>query len=122
MSQIDRDNVEQFVHENNKRLAKNTIFLYVRMLLLMFVGLYSSRVILQTLGVQDYGLYNVVGGFVTMFSFLNASLSTSTQRFLNIEIGNGDINKIADVFSGALLLHFILADREEHTSELQSRI
>lgn len=94
--------------ENNKRLAKNTIFLYFRMLLLMFVGLYASRVLLRTLGVEDYGLYNVVGSIVTMFSFLNATLSTSTQRFLNIELGKNDVESVKKVFSTSLFLHLIL--------------
>ena len=62
---------------NNKRLAKNTMFMYIRMVFLMTIGLYASRVILQTLGISDYGLYNVVGGVVAMFGFLNSTLSTS---------------------------------------------
>ena len=95
--------------QNNKRIAKNTMFLYFRMLLLMFVGLYASRVLLRTLGVEDYGLYNVVGAVVTMFSFLNATLSTSTQRFLNIELGKNDGGEVKKVFSTAMLLHVILA-------------
>lgn len=82
--------------------------LYFRMILLMLVSLYSARVVLQTLGVEDYGLYNVVGGFVTMFGFLNATLSTSTQRYLNVEIGRGSIESVKSVFSNALLLHLIL--------------
>lgn len=93
---------------NNKRLAKNTIFLYFRMILLMFVGLYASRVLLRTLGVEDYGLYNVVGSIVTMFGFLNSTLSTSTQRFLNIELGKQDTDSVKKVFSCSLLLHLIL--------------
>lgn len=94
--------------ENNKRLVKNTIFLYFRMLLLMFVGLYASRVLLRTLGIDDYGLYNVVGSIVTMFSFLNATLSTSTQRFLNIELGKDNASNVEKVFSCSLLLHLLL--------------
>lgn len=94
---------------NNKRIAKNTMFMYVRMILLMFVGLYASKVLLNTLGVEDYGLYNVVGSIVTMFSFLNATLSTSTQRFLNIELGKKDDGDAKNVFGCSLLLHIILA-------------
>lgn len=93
---------------NNKRLAINTMFMYVRMVFLMVVGLYSSRVILQTLGILDYGLYNVVGGVVAMFGFLNSTLSTSTQRFLNVEIGKGNTESVKKVFSNALYLHLIL--------------
>lgn len=94
--------------ENNKRLAKNTMFMYIRMVFLMAVGLYASRVILQTLGISDYGLYNVVGGVVAMFGFLNSTLSTSTQRFLNIEIGKGNSDSMKKVFSNALFLHLLL--------------
>lgn len=72
---------------NNKRIAKNTLFLYTRMILIMLVTLYTSRVILAELGVEDYGIYNVVGGVVMMFSFLNACMSSSTQRFLTFELG-----------------------------------
>ena len=96
------------INENNKRIAKNTIMLYFRMILLLLVSLYSARVVLKTLGIEDYGIYNVVGGFVTMFGFLNATLSTSTQRYLNVEIGKGCIDNTKKIFSNALLLHFIL--------------
>ena len=65
---------------NNKRIAKNTLLLYIRMLFLMAVSLYTSRVVLQALGVQDFGIYNVVGGVVAMFGFLNSAMSSSTQR------------------------------------------
>lgn len=78
------------------------------MLLLMCVGLYASRVLLRTLGVDDYGLYNVVGGIVTMFGFLNATLSTSTQRFLNVELGKSGGGNVNKVFSCSLLLHALL--------------
>ena len=73
--------------ENTKRIAKNTLMLYVRMVFGMLVSLYTSRVVLNTLGVEDYGIYNVVGGFVTMFSLISNSLSTSTGRFLTFELG-----------------------------------
>lgn len=96
-------------NSNNKRLAKNTIFLYFRMLLILVIGLYTSRIVLRTLGISDYGLYNVVGGVVTMFSFLNGTLSTSTQRYLNFEIGKGEADKLKRVFSNALLIHCMLA-------------
>ena len=68
--------------ETNKRIAKNTFLLYVRMLFTMAVSLYTSRVVLNTLGIEDYGLYNVVGGFVSMFTFLNGAMASATQRFL----------------------------------------
>lgn len=77
---------------NNKRIAKNTIMLYVRMLLSIVVSLYTSRVVLQTLGVGDYGIYGVVGGVVAMFSFLNAAMSGATSRFLTFEMGKAKVN------------------------------
>lgn len=95
--------------ENNKRIAKNTVFLYFRMLLTMFVGLYASRVVLRTLGASDYGLYNVVGGFVTMLSFLSSVMTNGTQRFLSYELGRGDKFRLKEVFSNALTLHFLMA-------------
>ena len=67
---------------NNKRIAKNTLLLYFRMLLTMVVSLYTSRVVLGALGVEDYGIYNVVGGVVAMFGFLNGSMSSTTQRYI----------------------------------------
>ena len=72
--------------DNNKRIAKNTILLYVRMILLLLVSLYTSRIILQTLGVEDYGIYNVVGGVVAMFAFLNGAMAGATQPFFNFSL------------------------------------
>ena len=79
---------------NNKRVAKNTLFLYFRMILIMLVTLYTSRVVLAELGINDYGIYNVVGGVVLMFSFLNSCMSTATQRFLTFELGRGDTDRL----------------------------
>jgi O-antigen/teichoic acid export membrane protein len=73
--------------ENNKRIAKNTLLLYFRMLFLMAVSLYTSRIVLNALGVEDFGIYNVVGGVVTMFSVLSGSLSAAISRFITYEIG-----------------------------------
>jgi len=95
--------------ENNKRIAKNTLFLYFRMLLTMGVGLYTFRIVLATLGIDDYGVYNVVGGVVAMFSFLNASLAGGTQRFLTFELGKNDFEKLKATFSAALNIHILLA-------------
>lgn len=76
---------------DNKKIAKNTAFLYIRMLFVLFVSLYTTRVVLQVLGVEDYGVYNVVGGFVSMFGFLNTSLVGAIQRYYNFESSkNGD--------------------------------
>lgn len=83
---------------NNKRIAKNTIYLYLRMLFVMAVGLYTVRAILDILGVVDYGLYNVVGGVVTMFAFMNRTLSTSSQRYFSIELARGDKERLSKWF------------------------
>ena len=72
---------------NNKRIAKNTLYLYMRMLLSLIVQLYTSRVILNALGISDYGIYNVVGGVVTLFSFMSGTMSTAAQRFMSYAIG-----------------------------------
>lgn len=95
--------------ENNRRIAKNTLMLYVRMLLLMAVTLYTSRVILQVLGVEDFGIYNVVGGIVTMFTFLNGGMVSATQRYLTFEIGRSDKEKLRKVFTTALQIHTVIA-------------
>jgi len=96
---------------SNKRIAKNTGFLYIRMLLIMLVTLYTSRVVLAELGIDDYGVYMVVGGVVSMFGFLNNCMTSSTQRYLNYELGRKDDDgtKIKQVFSTALLIHAIIA-------------
>ena len=83
---------------NNKRIAKNTLMLYARMLILMLVGLYTSRITLNALGVENYGIYNVVGGVVSMFSILSGSLSAAISRFITFELGRNDIEKLKKVF------------------------
>lgn len=95
--------------QNNKRIAKNTLLLYVRMLFMMAVSLYTSRVVLNTLGVVDYGIYNVVGGVVAMFGFINASMSSATQRFITFALGKGDQENLQKVFSTSLQIHFLIA-------------
>ena len=95
--------------ENTKRIAKNTLMLYGRMLFSMLVSLYTSRVVLNTLGVEDYGIYNVVGGFVAMFSLISSSLSSSVGRFLTFELGRGDMERLKRTFSTSLLIHVVLA-------------
>lgn len=94
---------------SNKRIAKNTILLYFRMLFTMGVSLFTSRVILQTLGVEDYGIYNVVGGIVSMFTFLNGGMVSATQRYLTFEIGKGNKERLSKVFSTALQIHLFIA-------------
>ena len=93
---------------NNKRIAKNTILLYIRMFILMLVSLYTSRVVLNALGVEDYGIYNVVGGVVTMFSVLSSSLSTAISRFVTVELGKGDVIKLKKIFSTSINVQIIL--------------
>lgn len=94
--------------ENTKRIAKNTLILYVRMLFGMLVSLYTSRVVLQALGVEDYGIYNVVGGVVAMFSMISNSLSSSVSRFLTFELGKGNLEGLKRVFSTSLSIHVAL--------------
>lgn len=97
------------IASNNKTIAKNTVFLYFRMLFTMLVSLYTSRVVLQVLGVDDYGIYQTVGGLVAMLSFLNGALSTGSSRFLTFELGRNDSDKLRKTFSTTLLMHMILA-------------
>ena len=97
------------VINNNNRIAKNTIYLYLRMLLLMFVSIYTSRIVLHALGVADYGLYNVVGGVVSMLNVLNGTMAASTQRFLTFELGKKDINKLKEVFNTSMFIYILLA-------------
>ena len=96
-------------NNDNKRIAKNVILLYVRMFLSLVVSLYTSRVVLQTLGVDDYGVYGVVGGIVTMFGFLNTAMAGATSRFLTFEIGRADMQKLKDTFSTSLMIHLSIA-------------
>lgn len=95
--------------ENNKRIAKNTLLLYFRMILTMAVTLYTSRVVLNVLGVEDFGIFNVVGGVIAMLGFLNSSLSGASSRFLTCELGKEEKGNPKEVFSTILCVHFILA-------------
>lgn len=94
---------------NNKRIAMNTLMLYARMLFMMAIGLYTSRVILDKLGEVDYGIYNVVGGFVTMFTVISGAMTTATQRFLSFEIGKGQEGDVKSIFSTMVYIHLFLA-------------
>lgn len=91
--------------DNNKRIAKNTLLLYFRMLLMMFVTLFTSRVVLDKLGVTDYGIYNVVGGVVAMLGFLNSSMSNAVQRYLSFEIGKNNEAGVNRIFNVSLFAH-----------------
>ena len=94
---------------NNKRIVKNTVMLYIRMIVNMIISLYTARVVLQTLGVVDYGIYGVIGGVLGMFSFFNSSMSGATSRFLTYELGKGDSAKLKRTFSTALIIHVAIA-------------
>ena len=95
--------------ENNKRIAKNTLLLYFRMFLTIIISLYTSRVVLKALGVNDYGIYNVVGGIVSMFNILSGSLSSAISRFITFELGKNDVLKLKKVFSSSLTIQIVLA-------------
>lgn len=94
---------------SNIRIAKNTLFLYIRMLFSLVVSLYTSRIVLAMLGAEDFGVYNVVGGVVVLFSFLTNAMTASTQRFLNCSIGLSDEKKTAIVFSTSILTHLTIS-------------
>jgi len=95
--------------QDNKRIAKNTLFMYFRMLITMCISLYASRVILATLGVSDYGLYNVVGGIVVVLSSISSALNSGTQRFLTYALGEGSIDKLKRVFGTTQFLQLLFA-------------
>lgn len=108
MQSTESSNIQEST-SSNRRIAKNTIMLYIRMFISMIVGLYTSRVVLATLGVEDYGIYGVVGGVVSMLGFLNASMSGATSRFLTYELGRGNTDRLAKTFSSALIVHVGIA-------------
>lgn len=95
--------------ENNKRIAKNTMFLYFRMLLVMGVSLFTVRIVLKVLGVEDYGIYNVVAGIVSMFGFLSGTMASASQRFFAFEIGKKDFVKLKQTFSMTVTIYAMLA-------------
>ena len=94
---------------SNKRIARNTLLLYARMLLLLIVSLYTSRIVLATLGIEDYGLYNVVGGIVTMFAFLNSAMGNSSHRYIAFALGKGDEEELRGVVGFTCMIHWIVA-------------
>ncbi len=97
------------ISSDNRRIAKNTLLLYVRMFVAMGIGLYTSRVILNALGVTDYGVYNVVGGFVSMAGIVTWSMSGAIIRFITLSVGVGDIEKIREVFATASIVQMALS-------------
>ena len=96
-------------YKNPKRIAKNTAYLYIRMIILLIISLYSSRLVLKELGITDYGIYNVIGGFITIFSFINGSMSQASQRFITYELGRGDLTALRNIFSTCVYIHIALA-------------
>ena len=92
----------------NKKIVKNTIFLYIRSIIMMLVSLYTSRIVLQVLGVEDYGIYNLVGSVVAMFSMLSSTLSSASQRFITYALGGNDSENVRKVFSTCVTLHVVL--------------
>ena len=96
------------VTSKNKRIARNTLFLYFRMLLIMLVSLYTVQVVISTLGVVDYGIYSVVGGIVMIMAFLSQTISSAAQRFFSYELGKGNIEHLQKIFSSILIIFFIL--------------
>ena len=94
---------------NNKRIAKNTVALYIRMMLQMVIGLYTSRVILNALGVNDFGIYNVVGSVTAMLTFVNGAMANATMRFITFEEGRGNIDRLNKVFCVSMNIHIAIA-------------
>lgn len=97
------------MQERTKRIAKNSILLYIKMGFSTVIGLYTGRVILNVLGINDFGIYNVVGGLVAMFGFLNASMSAATSRFITFELGRASFGKLQAIFSASFMVHLLIA-------------
>lgn len=95
--------------DNNKRIAKNSLYMSIRMIVVLFISLYTTRAVLKVIGIEDYGIYNVVCGFVSMFSFLNASMSSATQRYYNFELGKNGEFGVQKVYNASLFIHLLLA-------------
>ena len=95
---------------NSGRIAKNTLVLYIRMIFLMVISIYTSRIVLNALGVEDYGIYNVVGGVVSMFTILSGSMSAAISRFITFELGrSSDLERLRTVFSTSVTVQVIIA-------------
>jgi len=95
--------------ENNKRIAKNTLFLYFRSILTLIVGLYTSREVLAQLGVSDFGIYNVVAGVIVLFSFIQGSMNSATSRFFTFDLGKGNFEQLKKTFSLSVIIHVFTA-------------
>jgi len=97
------------ISANNTRIAKNAMYMYLRMGIIMLVSLYTSRVVLSNLGITDYGIYNIVGGFIAAFSFVSGPLEAATQRFYNFELGRNNITQVNVVFNMSIIIYFVLS-------------
>lgn len=97
------------MNSDDKKIAKNTLMLYFRMGLSMFVALFTSRVVLNTLGVEDYGIYNITGGIIGLLGFLNSSMAAATGRFITFELGKKNISNLKIIFNCAFIIHLVLA-------------
>ena len=95
--------------ESNKRIAKNTIYLYIRLIVIMFISLYSVRIVMAELGVEGFGTFNVVAGFVTMLGFIGTTMTMGIQRFFNYEMGKKGDAAAIEVYSSALKIQFVCA-------------
>ena len=96
-------------HQDTKRIAKNTIFLYVRMIITMLITLYTSRVILNVLGVEDYGVYNIIAGIVVLLAFLQTAMTNASQRYITYELGKGELESVKKVFSMSMTTHITIS-------------
>lgn len=97
------------MNNNNKRIAHNTLMLYIRMVFVMGITLYTSRIVLKELGVENFGIYNVVGGVVAMFNLLVGSLRAATQRFITFELGKNENRQLKRIFSASVTIHFVIS-------------
>lgn len=97
------------MQSENKRITKNAIMLTLRSILVAIIGLYTSRVVLQVLGVEDYGIFGIIGGIIGMTTFLNTAMSSATSRFITFELGSGNFEKLNEIFSTALRIHIFIA-------------
>lgn len=101
--------MEESQSDKSKRIAKNTIYLYIRTFVVMFISLFTSRVILHALGETDFGVYNLVSGVIVFFTFINSAMTSSTQRYLNFEVGQSDPSSITHIFSTSMMIHIFIA-------------
>ena len=103
------EKIQNTYSSSTKRIAKNTLMLYFRQILIMLVSLYTVRVVLATLGAEDYGIYNVVAGVVTMFSFLSTSMATASQRYFSFALGQNDAVQLKRYFSMSFTIYCLIA-------------